>query len=469
MQRHPYWFACLLLVLARGSSAVTPEVADKLLKDVTPSLVAVQYTWDGEMGRRELVGSGLVVGDDGLVMMSIALTPPMLPDVQMKDFKIILPGDDLTEIEAEFVGRDERSNVSFVRPKSKDKDGDRVKWKLPAVKFDDAPVGVGEEVMSVGMLGKTASYQSYFTRAVVSANLRGEYRHVLVTNEGLAAVGSPVFNKDGKAIGWVGMQAGQSPALNAGDPEVQLRGVFQPPRMFLPTKEFGQSLADPPVAGKPLQLPWLGVAQMTGLKKEVAEYYNLTGQPAIQVGDVIKGTPADQAGLKPGNIIVKVNGQPLERGDEPDEAAMILMKNVKRMKVGSPLTLTILTEANKPPTDVTVTLAERPKQENQAKRFFAEDLGFTAREIVFEDTYRRQKPADLKGVVVAFVKQAGAAMTGKLERGDLITRLNQTPVTDVEQFEKEYQAFRKANPREAVVLQVIRNANDEIIRIEPPR
>ena len=469
MQRYLYWFACLVLTLARGASAVAPEVADKLLKDVTPSLVAVQYTWDGEMGRRELVGSGLVVGDDGLVMTSIALMPPMLPDAQMKDFKIILPGDDLTEIEAEFVGRDERSNVAFVRPKGKDSDGDRIKWKFRAVKFDDAPVGVGEEVMSVGMLGKTASYQSYFTRAVVSANLRGEYRHTLVTAEGLAAVGSPVFNKDGKAIGWVGMQMGQSPALNAGDPEVQLRGVYQPPRMFLPTKEFAHSLADPPVAGKPLQLPWLGVAQMTGLKKEVAEYYNLTGQPAIQVGDVIKGTPADQAGLKPGNIIVKVNGQPLERGDEPDEAAMILMKKVKRMKVGSQMTLSILTEANKPPTDVTVTLAERPKQENQARRFFAEDLGFTAREIVFDDTYRRQRPADQKGVVVAFVKPSGAAMTGKLERGDLITRLNQTPVTDIEQFQKEYQAFRKANPREAVVLQVIRNANDEIIRIEPPR
>jgi serine protease Do len=239
--------------------------------------------------------------------------------------------------------------------------------------------------------------------------------------------------------------------------------------MFLPTKEFGQSLADPPVAGQPLKLPWLGVAQMTGLKKEVAEYFNLTGQPAVQVGDVIKGTPAEKAGLKAGNIIVKMNGEPLERGDEPDEAAMILMKNVKRMKVGSEVTFSIVTEANKPPTDVKVALAERPKQENQAKRFFAEDLGFTAREIVFDDTYRRKLPAEQKGVVVALVKPSSSAMTGKLERGDLITRLNQSPVTDVEQFKKEYQEFRKAKPREAVVLEVIRNGNDEIIRIEPPQ
>src|SRR5438128_1473648 len=113
MQRHAYWFTCLLLVLARGASAISPDAAQKLVKDVSPALVAVQYTYDGELGRRELVGAGLVVSDDGLVMTSMALMPQVLPDVQMKDFKLIVPGDDLTEIDAEFVGRDERSNVAF--------------------------------------------------------------------------------------------------------------------------------------------------------------------------------------------------------------------------------------------------------------------------------------------------------------------------------------------------------------------
>jgi serine protease Do len=470
MKRFSIVGACLVVLsLARGAAAITPEAAQKLVTDVTPALVAVQYTYDGELGRRDLVGAGLVVSDDGLVMMSMALVPQMLPDVQLKDFKLIVPGDELTEIDAVFVGRDERSNVAFVRPKGKDKDADRAKWKFKAVKFDDAPVAVGDEVMSVGMLGRTASYQSYFTHALVSANLRGEERHVLVSPDGLAAVGSPVFNKDGKAIGWVGMQMGQTPVLNDPNPANQLQAVYAPPRMFLPTKEFVQSLQDPPVAGQPLKLPWLGVAQMTGLKKEVADYFDLAGQPAVQIGDVIKGTPADQAGIKPGNIIVKMNGQPLERGDEPDEAALILMKNVKRMKVGSKVTFSVVTEKDKPATDVTVTLAERPKPENQAARFYAEDLGFTAREIVFEDTYRRKLPADQKGVVVALVKRSSAAMAGKLEQGDLITRLNQTPVTDVEQFKKEYQEFRKAKPKEAVVLEAIRNGNDEIIRIEPPQ
>jgi S1-C subfamily serine protease len=459
--------SALLVVFALRASAISPDAAQKLVKEVTPSLVAVQYTYDGELGRREFVGAGLVVGEDGLVITSISFTPQLLPDVQMKDFKIIIPGDDLTEIDATFVGRDERSNLTFVRANpSKDKK-QSMHWK--PVKFHDLPVNIGDEILSVGMLGKTASYQSYFTRSLVSANLRGETKHVLVTPEGLAAVGSPVFNADGKAIGWVTMQAGQIITLNDPNPQNQLQGVYAPPRMFVPTREFSLSLKDPPVAGEPLKLPWLGVAEMSGLKKDVADYYGLSGQVAVQVGDVIKDTPADKAGIKPRDVIVKLNGKPLERGDEPEEAAMILTKQVRNMKVGQEVSLSIVNEPNQTPKEVKLTLAERPKQENQAKRFYDEKMGFTAREIVFQDTYRRKLPADQKGVVIALVKPAGAAQAGKLERGDLITKLNQTPITDIDQFKKVYQEFRKEKPREAVVLEAVRGGNDEIIRLEPPQ
>lgn len=453
----------LILLIATTTHALPPDAGSALHKKITPSLVAVQYTYDGELGRREFIGAGVVVSDDGLVMTSINLMPIVLPDEQMKEFKLLIPGDEDKEIPAVFTGRDERSNTAFVKAS----DPSKHKW-LP-VKFEDIPVSVGDEIISVGLLGKSAAYQSYLTHALVSANLRGEIRHVLVTPGGVGGVGSPVFNADGKAIGWVPMQQGQVLTLNDPNPQNQLLPVYTPPRMFVPTREFSISLKDPPVAGKPLQLPWIGVARMTGLKKDVAEFFGLVGQPAVQVGDVIPNTPAHQAGLKPGAIIVKFNGQPLERGDEPDEAAMILMKKVKQMKVGDQLTFAVISESGKPPTDIQLTLAPRPMQENQARRYYAEDLGFTARQIVFDDTYQRKLPADQKGVVVALVKPAGAAQTGKLQRGDLITKLNQTPITDVEQFKTAYQEARKNKPREAVVLEAIRGGNDEIIRIEPPQ
>src|SRR5258706_9139946 len=231
MQRISLVLGAVLVCLAGSASAVSPEAAQKLVKDVTPSLVAVQYTYDGELGRREFVGAGLVVGEDGLIITSMTLTPQLLPDVQMKDFKIIIPGDELKEIDATFVGRDERSNLTFVRAK----EDSSLHWK--PVKFEDVPMHVGEEVLSVGMLGKTASYQSYFTTSLVSANLRGENRHVLVTPTGLAGVGSPVFNTRGKAVGWVTMQAGAASTPKGPHPPTQQTEVKPPPRTYFPPKK----------------------------------------------------------------------------------------------------------------------------------------------------------------------------------------------------------------------------------------
>ncbi|HYE17171.1 MAG TPA: PDZ domain-containing protein [Tepidisphaeraceae bacterium] len=464
-----------LLLTALPAIAIEPAVVEKLHKDTTPSLVAIQYTWESEVGKRELVAAGLVVSNDGLIMCSIAVAPVQMPDEQMKDFKILIPGDEQKEIDATFLGRDERTNTAFVKAKPQSAAKDDKKSPAPPtwkpVKFEDVPVAVGDTVVSVGALPKSASYQSYAVKAMVSANLRGETKHVLVTNEGLAAVGSPVFNAKGQAVGWVGYQQGQRWILNDPNPENQLSAIYAPPRTFIPTREFAISLSDPPAEGKPLSIAWLGVAQMTGVKKEVAEWLGLENQAAVNVGDVIPGTPAEKAGLKSKDVIVKLDGKPLERGDEPDEAAMILMKRMKQLKAGTEVTLTVIPESdpNKPQKDVKVALAARPKQESQAKRFYAEDLGFTAREVVFDDTYRRKLASDQKGVVIALIKPSSAAQSGKLERNDLVTKINGTAVTDVEQFKTAYQALRKDKPREAIVLEAIRGGSDEIIRIEPPQ
>ena len=84
-------------------------------------MVVVQYTYEGEMGRRDLVAMGIVVRDDGLVIVPADFTPRSLPDEQIKDFKFILPGDDEQEIDAVLLGRDERYNLSFIAPKEKPK------------------------------------------------------------------------------------------------------------------------------------------------------------------------------------------------------------------------------------------------------------------------------------------------------------------------------------------------------------
>jgi S1-C subfamily serine protease len=169
-------------------------------------------------------------------------------------------------------------------------------------------------------------------------------------------------------------------------------------------------------------------------------------------------------------VLVKMNGQPLERGDDPDELPQILQRKIMRSKVGSDVTFSVLTERDKPLTEIKVTLDERPKRSNLAKRFYADDLGFAAREIVFDDTYARKQPADLKGAVISFVKPSSAAATARLANNDLVTQFNTAPVTDVDQFDRDYKAFRKEKPKEAIVLVVLKtDGSTQTIRVEPPQ
>ena len=155
----------LLLVLAarppaRARRSVNADEAQKLYEQVTPSLVVVKYTWESELGRRELAGAGVVVGEDGLVMSTISVFDIRIPDAQMKDFKIVIPSQekDAEEIPATFVGRDERTNLAFLRPKD-EKDGKDSNHHWKPLKFEEQAVKVGEPLLSVGLLPEGGELQ----------------------------------------------------------------------------------------------------------------------------------------------------------------------------------------------------------------------------------------------------------------------------------------------------------------------
>ncbi len=464
MHRFVSCFACLFIASTTISLAASTDsqtdIAQQIYDHAKPMLVAVQYTLAQEEGRHELTFPGIVVSEDGLVMFPMAAVNEQFPDEQLKDFKIIIPKDDgdPEELDAVFQGRDERTLVAFVKAK------ESRKWT--PIHFEEASPKIGETIYSVGLLPKPAGYHPYLMRAMVSAYLRGEIKQILVGDGGLSATGSPVFSADGKAIGFANAQ---SSSLLLNDVKNVIVTLLDPPKLITPTPEFSQSLSDPPTPDHPLQLAWMGVPELNGLKKEEAEYFGLTNQPAVQIGGIITGTPVEKAGIQQGDIIVKFNGQPLERGDEPDELPMILRRQLIRLKPGTVVTLSILRGKAQPLKDIQVTLEARPKPPNLAERYWDEELGFGVREMVFIDAYALKLKPDTKGVVLTVVKQDSSAATGHLRIGDLITQLNGQPVTDLNSFKSAYQDFRKSHAHDAVVMVVRREGRAETIRIEPPQ
>jgi S1-C subfamily serine protease len=461
-------------VATAAAAPVAP--ATKSVKDIRElarqSLVVVKYTLDAEAGKTELQGIGFVARDDGTVAFSMGIVPNQFPDQQITEMKIIVPpgvaGVDEVEYDAVFLGRDVRADLAYAKAKTTEGKPDR-QWT--AMNFSDAAVEIGDEITSVGLLPESAGYTAFARQAAVSAKLRGPTP--LILTSGLAGVGSVVFNNKGQVVGITTEFGGQSALLNnpgrEDAPGTEMAKLMVPPVIFVPISDFLVSLNDVPVEGKPRPLPWMGIAQMTGLKKDVAEVYGLTGTAAVQVGDVVKNFAADTAGMKAGDIIVSYAGQPLVRGDTEEELPDILLRKIGRLNVGDTATFGVVRKKGDAPKDVTVTLTERPMQANKAKRFFAEDLGYTVRELVFDDKYARKLDDNFKGVTVAFVKQASSAAAGQLRRGDVITKLNQTAITDVEQFKSAYDAFRKSNAKDAVVLEVYRGTGTETLRIQPPQ
>lgn len=457
------WTAIILAMNCAAARADDSNAARQMYELVKPSLVAVKYTFATEMGSQELSAAGIIISEDGLVAFPLGIvTPSIIPDDQMKEFKIILPSEtgDETEIDATLQGRDERSNLAFVKA------NDPQKWK--AIQFVDADPQIGDTLYSVAILPKSAGYKTYVTTVRMSTRLRGPVPQWLVDGQ-LAGVGAVVVNAKGEAIGYVHARGLAEALLDNPENPDDLPMLTNPPRMFIPAGDFLASLRNPPAPGRPVVLPWIG-CEMKGLEKEDAEYFGLQNVPAVQVGDVVPDSPAEKAGLKKLDVIMKINGKPIERGDVPQELPAIVTRQIERMDVGQTVTFSVIQNKGDTPKDIVMTLEARPKQPHEAHRFYAKDLGFVVRDVTFWDTYRRKMSASTNGVVVAMLRPQAAAQAAKLGMNDLVTQMNGKPVVNLDEFKKDYVQARKDRPNDPVVLEVtLIDGKQQTINIEPPQ
>jgi S1-C subfamily serine protease len=531
--------AAVALAAFSARPALADEQAQAIYDKVSPSLVAVQFTYAGETVQRDFIVPGIVVSDSGLVMIPINLVGQM-PNEQLTKFKIIIPhlDRDSEEVDATFQGRDERAEVAFVKAgapkaadtekpekekadKKADKTGDEkdkddadkdekagkvakagddkdkmddaktedekpapkaepkppaapIKWTPLA--FSDEKPNVGDAVYTVGMLAKSGGYHTFLTKSMVAAQLRGPVKQTMVSEGGLGSPFAPVLTADGKAVGLVNYSATGELLLDdtKQDQEAaqaKFLSELSTNKYYKVGSEFSFALADPPTPGHPIPLAFSGLMEMSGLGKNDAALFGLEDKVAVQINDILPGSPADKAGLKNKQVITLVDGKPIERGDMPDAAVGILERMLLKMNPGDVVTFTVIDAKDKPAHEVKMTLAPYPKREITAERYYTDEIGFGVREMVPLDRYRlKLKKDDKDGVLVTTLKQGGSAGNAGLRPNDMITKINDEPVTSLEVFKNAYEDFRKNHEHDAIVLQVHRvGGTDETIRIEPPQ
>jgi Do/DeqQ family serine protease len=271
------------------------------------------------------MGTGIITDKSGLILTNEHVIHGA------SKITVKLEGSD-EPVPAEVVGADPELDLAVLRVKSK-KD-------LPTLKLGDSDkINAGNWVIAIG---NPYGLDHTVTVGVISAKGRGpvtignrQFKNLLQTDAAInpGNSGGPLMNVKGEVIGI-------NTAVNA-----QAQGIG----FAIPINTVKSVLEELVTKGKVVR-PYMGV-YLQPLDKELAAYLNAPGTDGALVADVSPGGPAEKAGLKKGDIILKINGKKVPTPDD-------LSGEVKKSKVGIKLVLEILREGKTK--SVTLTLAEKP-------------------------------------------------------------------------------------------------------------
>ena len=224
-------------------------------------------------------------------------------------------------------------------------------------------------------------------------------------------------------------------------------------------------LRSPPI--KPRRLAWIGATRIEEVGEELAGIIKLD-RPGVMIDQVVPGHPAAKAGLKNRDVVIAMDGKPLEQLATPRLVRDNFRRLLMRKKPGEKVALTVLRGTK--PQEFSVTLAEAPKQAYEAERYVQPRLGFAVREKVEMDRYTDQGPtAKVDGLIVILVGPRTAAAAGGLKPGDLVTGCNEQPIKTVKVLQQIVEGAIASKPNEAINMLIRRGDQPMAISLRVPK
>ncbi len=377
------------------------------------------------------LGSGVIVSRDGYILTNNHVVE------QATEIKVVLA--DKREFRGKVVGTDPKTDVAVVKIPATD---------LPTlVLSDSSKAQVGDFALAIGDpfgLGETA------TLGIVSATGRGnldieDYEDFIQTD---AAINPG--NSGGALINAHSELIGINTAILAG-----ASGGNQGIGFAVPVNMARYVMEQILKHGKVVR-GYLGVV-IQEVTPDLAKAFKVPPGKGALVGDVSPNGPAAKAGLKKGDVIVELNGKPI---DGPNQ----LKLQIASMAPGSVAHLKILRDGQ--PQDVTVTLGELPEKnaESAPGGGSAENSplrGVQVDEITARVARELGLPATTKGVVVTDIDPGSPAADAGLRPGDVIQEINRQPITSV----SEYQRIVRQAGKQSLVLLVNRHGNTAFVAV----
>ncbi|MGC9455484.1 MAG: PDZ domain-containing protein [Phycisphaerae bacterium] len=418
--------AFCVMAAASGASAQSHagESIARIAELTENALVVVSGRAETADGDTSFSGIGICVDDSG-VFVSTAFDARMDPGT-LKEFRLLLPDSQGQWVPAELMGIDPETGLGFVRALE-----DRG-WE--AIDFvEKAELSPGDQVISAGLFNAPGSPRC-FGVAHVSSVMRVPEKMVYVTGGSLTLPGSPVFTADGRAVGIVSAQVPMRYEISTGQSStvVALSGREQT-QFFTAIDEFAHIIADPPQRGRGRRMPWIGILEFAPVPEHVARINRLDA-PAVRIERVVQDKPADAAGLHEGDIIVAMNGEPVEELPTPELTAQQFFRRTMRLRVGDSVTLTVHTPQGR--RDVSVEVEPMPSRPQDAARYANREVGLIVREKVEFDEYRNPALSGVSGLIVEVVAEDSPAARAGLEVGDLLTEIDGINLRSVWDFQQ---------------------------------
>ena len=198
------------------------------------------------------------------------------------------------------------------------------------------------------------------------------------------------------------------------------------------------------------------------LTPELAKALGVSARSGVRVTQVLPGSGAAEAGVKVGDVILKLDGKVVaSRRQEDDEN---FGSTLREYPVDATVDLDILREGK--PLALKMTLRERPAPASELPSVRDLRLGFTARSLGFDDRVDRGLEPAAQGAVVTKVERSGWADLAGLRPSDILVSVNGRPVSDNVSLREALDTLFRDRPRH-VVLRIQRGISGTFLEFEP--
>jgi serine protease Do len=354
-------------------------------------------------------GSGFIVSPDGYILTNA--------HVVNNASKVTVKLTDQREYVAKVVGSDESSDVAVIKIDGKN---------LPVVRFGDtSKLRVGEWVVAIGSPfgmenSVTAGIVSATGRSIAGANPRNYVNFIqtdVAVNPGNS--GGPLFNMNGEVVG-INSQIFSTTGSYAG-------------MSFAIPIDLANNVREQLVKNGHVTRGIIGVT-IQPVSAALAESYGLERPRGAAVGSVNKGGPADKAGIQPDDVILSVNGKPVQsNSDLPPMIAQLHPGTTAELDVWrnkSSKKISVVIDELQDDAKATRTARTNQRDGNGGGAAASVDkLGLSVRELTANE--KRQLRASGNVVVE---DASGAAAEAGIQSGDVILSANGKDVTTVEEL-----------------------------------